>query len=180
MFTIGIIDKMVKPKFVRMFNRKKLTGKGFDKAKTSKKDIAEREELREKGVDGVDFERMTGTSQSVTLEDLESERDQLLDAENVQNYKRGRRGKKKGSELKNTRQIKEDYSQYSEPVATVMKQQDDDLDQISDALADMNALASAMNNELNYQDKLITDVQDSTKETSIRAKENAKKIKRIK
>ncbi|CAN8074955.1 unnamed protein product [Agarophyton chilense] len=175
-----IIDKMTKPKIARLFHRKRATGKGLDKVKVTKKEKASREQLREQGLDAVNLEEMTDSQRALTLEQFETDRNDLFDGETVQDYKRGRRGKKKEQEVKQTRQINQDYSQYSDAVASVMKQQDDDLDQISDALTDMKALASAMNNELEYQDKLITEVQDFTTETSRRTKENAKKIKRIK
>ncbi|KAI0566603.1 hypothetical protein FGB62_7g665 [Gracilaria domingensis] len=177
---LGIIDKMTKPKLARLFHRRKGTGKGLDKVKATKKERASREQLREQGLDAVDLDEMTDSQKALTLEQFENDRNELFNGETVQDFRRGRRGKKKEAEVKQTRQITEDYSQYSDAVASVMRQQDDDLDQISDALGDMKALASAMNNELEYQDKLITEVKDFTTETSRRTKENAKKINRIK
>ncbi|PXF41594.1 hypothetical protein BWQ96_08681 [Gracilariopsis chorda] len=175
-----LIDKMTKPKLVRMFQRKKGNGKGLDKVKISKKEREDREQLRDKGLDAVQLDDMSDSQKTLTLDDIDDQRDQLFDGETVTDYKRSRRGKKKEPQIKETRQIREDYSQYAAPVASVMRQQDDDLDQISDALVDMKALASAMNNELDYQDKLITEVQDFTQETARRTKDNAQKIKRIK
>lgn len=171
---------MTKPKLVRMFQRKKGNGKGLDKVKISKKEREDREQLRDKGLDAVQLDDMSDSQKTLTLDDIDDQRDQLFDGETVTDYKRSRRGKKKEPQIKETRQIREDYSQYAAPVASVMRQQDDDLDQISDALVDMKALASAMNNELDYQDKLITEVQDFTQETARRTKDNAQKIKRIK
>ena len=185
-----IIDKMSRPKLARLFVRKKAGGKGLDKVKTSRKDADAREELRRGGVDAVDLKGMRAAGEgdgpaAVTLDDLE--RDVLLEgAELVEASapRRARIGRRKKDAAppaaRDAREVQEDYSQYSEGVAHVMRKQDDDLDQISGALADMQALAGAMNNELDYQDKLINEVQDFTVETSVRTKENARKINKIK
>lgn len=179
----GIIDKMSKPKLVRMFQKKKAGGKGLDKVKTSRRDLEAREEMRKKGVDALDIDNMTGSQGKLTMDELN--RDELLEGATPKNESssgwRSRKSRKpKESVPTDSRSIHEDYSQYSEGVAEVMRKQDDDLDQISDALSDMRTLAGAMNNELDYQDKLITEVQDFTVETSVRTKENARRINRIK
>lgn len=179
---VDIIDKMTKPKLVRMFQKKKTNGKGLNKVRASRKDQEEREDLRKKGLSAVDLDKMEGESKD-HLSMGELERNELFDGatDEVTQARRGRWGKKKEAvETKDPKAVREDYSQYSTGVAEVMRKQDEDLDQISDALADMHALAGAMNNELEYQDKLITEVQDFTVETSTRTKENARKIKRIK
>lgn len=179
---LGLIDKMTKPKLVRMFQKKKGTGKGLDKVKGSRKEQEERDELRKKGLGAVDLADMDGGSKgNISMEELE--RNQLLDgaSEEVTQARRGRWGRKKEVvETKDPKAVREDYSQYSAGVADVMRKQDDDLDQISDALADMRALAGGMNNELDYQDKLINEVQNFSVETSVRTKENARKINKIK
>lgn len=177
---------MSKPKIARMFQRKKGTGKGLDKVKGSRKDQEAREEMRQKGVDVLDLDGMKkgDEGEAMTMEDLE--RNELLEGatpvRDASPARRGRMGRKKKEPAApvDARTVKEDYSQYSSGVAEVMRKQDDDLDQISSALADMQSLAGAMNSELEYQDKLINEVQDFTVETSVRTKENARKINKIK
>lgn len=185
-----IIDKMSKPKLVRMFQRKKGTGKGLDKVKASRKDHDERDELRKKGLETLDLDSFDGGSKGhLSLQDLQ--RDELLSpvgadgpsasADGKRRIWKGRRGKGATIDVPlDAKNVREDYSGYSEGVADVMRKQDDDLDLISDALKDMKELAGAMNNELDYQDRLISEVQDFTVETSVRTKENARKIHKIK
>lgn len=179
---VVVIDKMTKPKLVRMFQRKKGNGNGLSKVKVSRKDQEEREDLRKKGLSVIDLDNMEGDNKDhLSMDQLQ--RNELFDGatEEMAQKRRGRWGRKKEVvETKNPKAVREDYSQYSASVAEVMRKQDDDLDQISDALADMHELAGAMNNELEYQDKLITEVQDFTVETSTRTKENARRIKKIK
>lgn len=170
----------------RMFQRKKGAGKGLDKVKGSRRDQESREGIRQKGVDALDLDGMKPGEQedAISMDDLN--RNELLEgATPVRDASLARRGmmgrkKKEPAAPVDARTVKEDYSQYSSGVAEVMRKQDDDLDQISSALADMQSLAGAMNNELEYQDKLINEVQDFTVETSVRTKENARKINRIK
>lgn len=176
-----------------MFQRKKPAGKGLDKVRGSRKERTAKEEMREKGVEALDMDRLqsASTDQIVTLDDLDDSQQQRNELFGTETSEKGAsssrlrapRFRKKDNPqptVKSSRQVKEDYSQYSEPVANVMREQDEDLDQISDALADMKELAGAMNNELEYQDKLIHEVQDFTQETSRRTKENARKITKIK
>jgi hypothetical protein len=75
--------------------------------------------------------------------------------------------------------LREDYSQYTPSVASVMCKQDEDLDQISDALGDLQALADGINSELEYQGRLIDDAQNFTEVTSTRMKANARRIRQI-
>lgn len=174
---------MTKPKLVRMFQKKKATGKGLDKVKRSGKDIEAREQMRKNGIDAVNLDNMTGSQEKLTMDDLDDDPiDEATPASESASGWRSRRGRKAKEPVapKDARSIREDYSQYSEGVAGVMRKQDEDLDQISDALSDMRALAGAMNNELDYQDKLINEVQDFTVETSVRTKENARRINKIK
>lgn len=170
-----IIDKMSKPKIVRMFRGKKGGGKGLDKVRGNKKDMAEREELRGKGLHGMDLDGMAGGDDDD--DDGEGDREELFE---VQDHKKSKKGKSKGPKSpRSAREVHEDYSQYSSGVASAMREQDEDLDQISDALADMKALADGMNNELNYQEKLIAEVQDFTEETSTRTKDHARRVNNI-
>lgn len=175
---------MTKPKLARMFQRKKMTGKGLDKVKVSRKEQEAREGIRQKGLESIDVAGMKDSNGQLTMDDLEGDdRDKLFDGETITatSSRRGWKGKKNKEVVTvETRQIKEDYSQYSDGVASVMTKQDDDLDQISDALKDMQSLAGAMNSELDYQDKLINEVQDFTAETSRRTKDNARRINKIK
>jgi methyl-accepting chemotaxis protein len=170
-----IIDKMSKPKIVRMFQRKKPAGKGLDKARAGKKETAERERLKEGGLGGVDLDGMAGGGS----DEDDGGREELLTVTGV--TKKGRLGKgKAAASPQSARGVQEDYSQYSSGVATVMRKQDKDLDQISDALGDLKALADGMNSELGYQERLIDEVQDFTDVTSARTKDHARRINQIK
>jgi hypothetical protein len=173
-----VIDKMTKPKIVRMFQKTKKDGKGLDKMRGSKKEQAEREALKARGLSTVDTDGMgseRGDSAGVS-----TDRDELFEVQGVK--KNGRRAKDSSSPTmsQTSRAIEEDYSQYSTGVATAMRKQDQDLDQISDALADMKSLANGMNAELSYQEKLITEIQDFTEETSRRTKDHARRVNQIK
>lgn len=164
-----IIDKMSKPKIVRMFQRQKKGGKGLDKVKASKKENKARDELRGAGVDGLDVDRMQAGEAHIT---------RVTDAKEEE--KRGLFGKKKSEGRKGVREIENDYSQYSSGIAEVMRDQDKDLDQIGDMLTDMKALAVGIDNELQLQDGLIHEVQNFTDETRKRTQANAKKVRGIK
>lgn len=171
---------MTKSKIVRIFQRKKPLGKGLDKVKGTRKEQDARQELRNKGLDSLDMKAMESSDSTMRMHDLQ--REELLDAPAVSGSKLGWLGKKirEPAPRLQTRAVQEDYSAYSSSVAQVLKQQDEDLDQIGDALSDMKAMATAMNNELEYQGELIEEVQTFSTETSKRTKENAKKIARIK
>lgn len=175
-----IIDKMSKPKLVRMFQRKKPTGRGLDKVKAGKKERAARDGMRDAGVAGIDIDGIASGACARERED-ERERERLELLEAAEKKRGGLFGKNKTSKANvGVREINEDYSHYSEGVAVVMREQDKDLDQIGDALADMKDLANAMNAELKLQDDLINEVQDFTSETRKRTKDNAAKITKIK
>lgn len=166
---------MRKPKIVRLFQRRKKKGHGLDNVRATRKEEEERDELRNKGLDSINVHAMKPTN-VVSLDDMDREEPLEIDSS-----RRGRKARKKGepSLRVGTRAIREDYSENTDDVAAVLRNQDDDLDKIGDALTDMRALASAMNTELEYQDKLIVQVQDYTTETSRRTKENAKKVAQI-
>ncbi len=174
-----IIDKMSKPKIVRMFQRKKAGGKGLDKVKAGRKERGQREELREGGVDALNIEGMQDGRNAREVEEARAMAE-LSDSEKEEKKRKlfGRKNaEKKGTAV---RDIENDYSHYSEGVATAMKEQDKDLDQIGDMLGDMKALANAMNNELKLQETLIDEVQDFTSETRKRTQANAKRVQQIK
>lgn len=175
--SLGTIEKMTKSKIARMFQLKKSNGKGLDKVKAGRKEKEAREELRTKGLDSIDVQGMQKQDGAVSSVEL-----RLTDNDdNVSEARRGLFGKKnKETQVIKARDIKGDYEGYSEGIANVLKQQDDDLDQIGDVLSDMQVMAKAMNNELEYQDKLLHEVQDFTNETSRRAKDNARKIGKLK
>jgi hypothetical protein len=176
-----VINKMSKPKIVRMFQLPKKDGKGLDKMKGSRKDQAERDALKARGlgvvdIDGMSSDRPGAAARSAADDDP---RDELFEVQDVR--KNGKRSKASSSSAaESSRSLADDYSQYSTGVATAMRKQDQDLDQISGALADMKTLADGMNAELTYQDKLITEIQDFTDETSRRTKDNARRVKQIK
>lgn len=176
-----IIDKMSKPKIVRMFQRKKPVGKGLDKVRTGKKARGEREGMRDAGVGALDLGAMAdGAGEEERNHMREAERDELLGGADKKRGGRFRKGKEKPATTVGARDIEEDYSQYTDGVAKVMREQDKDLDGIADAIGDMKMLAGAMNSELNYQNELIDEVQTYTEETRKRTKDHASRVERIK
>lgn len=183
---LEIIDKMSKPKIARMFARKKPTGKGLNNVRTGRKEREAREALRSEGLASIDLDGMSGKPPgALELEDMDKDRKELLDgataaAEKTGTKKKNRKGKGGPSESKNPKQVTDDYSHYTKDVAAVMRDQDKDLDRISDVLGDMKSMATAMNNEISYQSGLIDEVQNFTKETSERTKANARRVNKIK
>jgi Snare region anchored in the vesicle membrane C-terminus len=179
-----VITKMSKPKIVRMFQLPKKDGKGLDKMKGSKKDQAERDALKARGLGVIDVDGMSrnpladGHDDDFAATSVTDPRDELFEVQDVR--KNGKRSKSSSTAAKPSHSIQDDYSHYSTGVATAMRKQDQDLDQISGALTDMKTLADGMNAELTYQDKLITEIQDFTDETSRRTKDNTRRVKLIK
>jgi hypothetical protein len=178
-----VITKMSKPKIVRMFQLPKKDGKGLDKMKGSKKDQAERDALKARGlgvidVDGMSSKPLADDDDDFAAKSVTDTREELFEVHDVR--KNGKRSKSSSAATKPSQSIQDDYSQYSTGVATAMRKQDQDLDQISGALNDMKTLANGMNAELTYQDKLITEIQDFTDETSRRTKDNTRRVKLIK
>lgn len=82
-----------------------------------------------------------------------------------------RRGKKKGES---------DNSGLPTTVAQVVDQQDENLDELADVLGKLNAVAGAMNSELDIQNKLIDDVQEGTQQTRERTKNQKSRLEKIK
>lgn len=177
---------MSKPIIARVFQRKKGGAKALDKARGSRKERELREETRLHGVDGLDLKRMGADKGDAPLTMADLDADDEAETAGVAATTGGVRarlfgkGKESPVAVRDAREVREDYSQYSKDVAEVMRGQDEDLDHISAAVADMKLLAGAMTNELEYQDKLIHEVQDFTTETSRRTKANARKVNRIK
>lgn len=169
---------MTKSKLSRMFQRKKPAGRSLDNVKANRKEQEAREELRSNGLESIDVQGMQGQDGTVAMTQLK--RNPVDDdTSEVRRSLFAKKNKAPPARVQ-TRNIEEDYSGYSKGVAKVLQQQDDDLDQIGDVLSDMHTMAKAMNNELEYQDKLIAEVQDFTSETSKRAKDNARKIAKLK
>lgn len=180
------IDKMNRPKIVRMFQIKRSKGKGLDKVRPGEKELEERQKIRNEGLDSIDVRAMQKQEATVDMDDLEAPVDSL-DGEGDSNKKNrlklfgGKRTKSNeaaNTPLQSSRRIQEDYSGYSDNVATVLRKQDDDLDKISDVLGDMKSMANAMNNELEYQAQVINDVQNMSEETSKRTRDNKNRIAR--
>lgn len=195
----GTIEKMTTNKLVRMLRFNKGKGRTADKKKTSRKEEEEREELRAKGLESVDIRELQRRNNEGTMTMEELQRNQLLgsgsstskpppadesddQSSGSKNRLRlfGGRKKSDGEKRVGTREIKEDYSGYSGNVASVLRQQDDDLDKIGDVVGDLNRMAVAMNNELDYQNGLIDDVKATSAETSKRTKDNSRRIAKIK
>lgn len=161
----------------------------MDKVKVSRQEPDQREDLRTKGLESIDVKKLKAQTEEGSIQMRTLEREQLLeDGTSSSNGTTSTTGPlawlgKKSREPAprvETRDIHDDYSQYSSGVADALKQQDDDLDLIGDAVADMKAMGAAMNHELDYQNKLVDDVQERASVTSKRTKENARKIARIK
>lgn len=193
----GTIEKLTTNKLVRMLKFNKGKGRTADKKKISRKEEEEREELRAKGLESIDIREMQRRNNEGTMTMEELQRNELLggtstskapvaqsDDQPSESKNRlrlfGGRKKSDGEKRVATRDIKEDYSEYSDNVASVLRQQDDDLDKISDVVGDLNRMAVAMNTELDYQSKLIDDVKETAAETSRRTKDNSRRINKIK
>jgi hypothetical protein len=185
-----VIDKMSRGKLSRMLRRARPVGKGLDKVRASKKEMAEREALKARGLRAVDLDSMGGSSSRGGIDEVVGDeedddsvvgedREELFEVKGVQ--KKGRLGHngKAAPGPRSARDAKEDYSQYSSGVATAMRKQDDDLDAISDVLKDMRMLAGGMGDELKYQEHKIAEVTTFTNETSNRTKGQAERVKRI-
>lgn len=179
----GLIEKMRKPKIVRLLQGRKAKTRGFDEMRTPRREQKQAEELRRAGIDSLSLH--AGTSKGpvvVSMDEVQAVA--FCDAggsedRRTASIRLGRRQKKKKNiapVFLATREIHEDYSEYSKDVANVLHAQDNDLDLISDALADMKATANAMNSELDYQNHLIGRVQDYTVHTAKRTKQHANKI----
>ncbi|OSX72533.1 hypothetical protein BU14_0427s0023 [Porphyra umbilicalis] len=176
-----VIDKMTKPVYVRMFTRSKRAGKGLDKQKKlGRKEAKERAAMREGGVDSLDLDGLRERDAAARGEggrgpdEEDDDRAELLDEQLVAS-KKGKAARAVGGAAGVGG--KEEYAGYSTGVATALRKQDEDLDAISGALADMKGLASAMNSELTYQEGLVSTVNEYTLETSRRTKANAAKVK---
>lgn len=177
---LGTLEKMNKSKLVRMFQWKKPTGKGLNNVKGSRKEKEQREELRQKGLEAIDIKSLKTEDGTVPMRDLQ--REQLLETDDTSTTaRRNWLGKKREEEQRTeTKDIRENYSQYTPEVADVLKDQDNDLDQISQVVSDMKAMGAAMNNELDYQNRVVNEVQDFSMETARRTKQNARNIAKIK
>ena len=178
-----IIDKMATPKLLRLFKKNKPTGKGLDRVKAGRDDLEERQAKRNNGISAIDMDGMKNYERPEysESEDVQYARQDLFDGITVTDYKK--RGfklfKKKNNYSDINIDVADDYSQYSKPVADVMRQQDADLDEISHVLNDMKDIAGAMNNELEYQEAVINQVTDYSVETSRRTRKNADKISKL-
>lgn len=94
--------------------------------------------------------------------------------------KGGKKGKGEGNVVISTRKIHDDYEEFDPEVGDILKEQDEDLDLISDSLTDMKRMAVAMNNELQYQGHLVNSIQDATVSASERTKRNVNEMSKIK
>lgn len=173
-----VIDKMTKPVYVRMFSRAKRPGKGLDKQKKlGRKEAKERDALRDGGVDSLDLDGLRERDEAARGGGGggdDDDRADLLDEQLVAS-KKGKAARAVGGAAGVGG--REEYAGYSTGVASALRKQDEDLDAISGALADMKGLASAMNSELTYQEGLVSTVNEYTLETSRRTKANADKVK---
>lgn len=160
---------MRKPKIIRMFQKSK---KSKGNEPLSLRSQARNEEMRSKGVESLcrkSDETVTGIT---SIDDMPGK-----DKKSTAFWK----SRKQNAQLiVGTREIVENYSEFSPDVKEVLIEQDDDLDLISDSLSDMKNMAVAMNNELQYQAHLVEQVQGLTNDTSERTKRNANKIAMIK
>ncbi len=171
---------MTKNRLVRMFQVKKSKNKALEQHKGKKKEQEAQEELRAKGLDSIDVKGMQEHNGAISMTELE--REQLLgDAADESGKRRRLFGKKQEQTVHvNTKDINEDYSQYPEGVASTLRKQDEDLDQLSEIVGDLKVMSHAMKNELTFQKGKIEHVQDFTVETSRRTKLNARNIAKIK
>lgn len=170
---------MRKPKILRLLQGKRHKAKGLQEANLTRREQETYDELRRNGVETLVCS-MTKTTPQIAMDDMDREElfSPVTPQNNRKNCKPSTMKQKQTSYPSHiaTKDINEDYSEYSADVAQVLRGQDDDLDLISDALTDMKHIAVAMNHELGYQAHLIEQVQDYTVQTAKRTKANAAKI----
>jgi hypothetical protein len=180
--TNTVIEKMSHNKVSRMLRRKQPVGKGLDKVRANRKDLAERDAVKARGLRAIDLDGMGGGGGSRIGDGIGNgdygDRAELFEAKGVPKKRLGRKDKVEPSP-RSTRDVKEDYSQYSNDVASAMRKQDDNLDAMSDVLTDMRVLAGGMCVELEYQGKKIDELQDSAVATSVRTRTQVDRVKRI-
>jgi len=152
----NVIFKMKTPKMLRRFRRKPKSGKGLKEAKVGRKETKRRDELRRKGTSSITVDGYNDGDSGDENELSTSGEDE--DAPHM---------------------IREDYSEYDEPVRQVLLDQDKNLDLISQVIKDTNELAQAMGNELDLQGGLIDQVNDEVQSTRERTKKMAENIKEM-
>jgi len=164
------VRKLTTNKLQRIFSYGNKKGKGLDKQKPSKKTRIERDRLQEQGVERLNID----DEGKLNLTEEEIRRRRKRDKVMRKNSNNNNNMRPKG-----TRHIKNDHSGYSKEVREILEEQDDDLDNIGDLLAETNAMANAMNNEIMLQDELINDTRAYTEESNRRINENRRKLDKL-
>lgn len=160
---------MRKPKLLCLLRRKLLYKRRKAEQKISEKHLQDSEYKR--SIQSI-RKRVTQSTDIIDLSELD-----VVDGEkSLHSSENSSMFSSANMEMRNARKVRENYASFTPEVADILGCQDDDLDDIGDALSDMHALAEAMNQELNYQAKLIDRVQDFTAETSQRTKEHRRRI----
>lgn len=176
---IGVVNKMRKPKLLRLFQRKK-GRKKLEEKKLSRKEQEEKERVRQNGVSATHLERLRSSKTPavvMSMDDIAS--DLSPSVGNGWNWKKDRNASAPSVVAYTDEVSKDPYADYDGDVAGVLRDQDGDLGDLSDTLAGMRDIAVAMNYELDHQNGLISKVQDYTEQTKGRTMENARKIRMI-
>lgn len=179
----AVLYRMKTPKILRAFRRKPKSGKGLKEVKVGRKDTKKRDELRRKGTSSIDIDGFDAPgSENDELSSSDRDEDDFREEEE----KGGRSKRKKlfgrkgeASTVVSPQLINKDYSEYDEPVRQVLRDQDKNLDLISQVIKDTNQLAQAMGHEIDLQAGLIDQVQDEVHSTRERTKTLAQNIKEM-
>lgn len=170
------MNKMRKPKLLRIFRRKK-GRKQLETPKITKQEQHAREQVRRNGVGALQLERQRSNRNApvMTMDDLAGD----SSSSSVSGGWKGKKDYVSAPSFIRYDRKNDEYSEYDDDVADVLRDQDGDLEDLSDTLAGMRDVAVAMNNELDHQNDLIGRVQDYTEQTKDRTMENARKIRMI-
>lgn len=180
----GVVNKMRTPRILRMFQRRK-GRKGLDSSPLSKKELKKQEEMRRNGVESLAMERNESTLVSIREATVVT-MDDVLESSSGGGRKGKQYNKTKNRHVSAPVGMYDDlqeesdvYGNYDDDVADVLRDQDNDLDDLSQTLMGMKDVAVAMNHELDHQRHLINQMQDYTEQTKIKTAKNTKAIKEI-
>lgn len=167
-----------------MFQRRKGRN-GLDTTPVSKKELKKQEEMRRNGVQSLAMERDESTIVSIREATVVT-MDDVLESSPGGNRKGNNYNKSKNRHVSSPAAVYDDleeescmYGEYDDDVADVLRDQDNDLEDLSQTLMGMKDVAVAMNHELDHQRHLINQVQNYTQQTKIKTAKNTKAIKEI-
>lgn len=170
------------PRILRFFQRRR-GRKGLDTNVKSQKELKKQEAIRRNGVESLGLV----DGKESTLESIRNATvvtmDDLLESSSGKGKKYN---KSQNRHVSSPAAIYDDlegesdmYGEYDDDVADVLRDQDNDLEDLSQTLMGMKDVAVAMNHELDHQRHLINKVQDYTHQTKMKTAKNTKAIKEI-